>query len=148
MGADVRVGGVNGDEQRAQAFGQHPLQVHLGEPGQGGEVAVEERQPVVVVLQGEAPAHSLGQLLDEAELTMVVAGAHPIEEGRGHLHPEWLARLFAHRHRERLTHPATADHEVQFRLVDQQAVLNDVARGPSVEQEEFVPGPKAGQIRR
>ena len=95
-GPHLGIGGVDGDEQRAEPLGQHPLQVHLGEPGQGGEVAVEERQPVVVVLQRQAAPHPLGQLVDEAELAVVVARPHPVEHGRGHLDPEGLARLLGH----------------------------------------------------
>ena len=59
VGPDVGIGGVDGDEQRAEPLGEHPLEVHLGEPGQGGEVAVEEGQAVVVVLEGQAAPHPL-----------------------------------------------------------------------------------------
>ena len=44
-----------------------------------GEVPVQERQAVVVVLQVQAAAHALGQLVDEAELAVVVARADPVE---------------------------------------------------------------------
>jgi hypothetical protein len=60
VGPEVGVGGVDGHEQRAEALGQDPLEVQLGEPGEGGEVAVEEGQPVVVVLQVEARRMPLG----------------------------------------------------------------------------------------
>ena len=149
VGPELGVGGVDGDEQRAEPLGEHPLEVHLGEAGEGGEVAVEERQPVVVVLQVQAPAHALGQLVDEAELAVVVAGPDPVEDGRGDLDPERLAR--PPWRPGRLTGSscaATADDEVQVGLVDQQAELDDVARRPSVEGEELVPGPEAGQVRR
>ncbi len=91
-GPDVGVGGVDRDEQRAQPLGQDPLEVHLGESGQGGEVAVQERQPVVVVLHRQAAPHALGELVDEAELAVVVARADPVEHGRGDLDAERLAR--------------------------------------------------------
>ena len=84
--------GVDGDEERAQPLGQDPLGVELGEAGQGGEVPVEERQAVVVVLEVEAPPHPLGQLVDETERTVVVAGPDPVEDGRGDLDPEGLSR--------------------------------------------------------
>ena len=57
-----------------------PLEVGLGESGQRGEVPVEERQPVVVVLQIEALPQAGRQLVDEAELAVVVAGADLVED--------------------------------------------------------------------
>ena len=147
-GPHLGVGGVDGDEQRAQALGQHPLEVHLGEAGQRGEVPVEERQPVVVVLHGQAAAHALGQLVDEAELAVVVAGADPVEDGRGDLDAEWLARLLAHGDGEGARHPATAHDEVQFGLVHQEAVLDDVTGRAAVEREELVTGLQSGQRGR
>jgi hypothetical protein len=40
---------VDRDVERGESFGDDPLEVELGEPGEGREVAVEEREPVVVV---------------------------------------------------------------------------------------------------
>ena len=85
------VGRVDRHVQRRQPLGDHPLEVGLGEPGQRREVAVQEAQPVVVVLEVQASAHALGQLVDEAELAVVVAGADPVEDGAGHLGAERLA---------------------------------------------------------
>ena len=65
--------------------------VQLRETGQRREVAVEEGQPVVVVLEVEAPPHALGQLVDETERGVVVAGPDPVEDGRRDLDPERLA---------------------------------------------------------
>ena len=56
-----------------------------------GEVPVEEREPVVVVLEVQAAPHALGQLVDEAERAVVVAGADAVEDGRGDLDAERLA---------------------------------------------------------
>ncbi len=81
------VGGVDADVERAQALADHPLEVGLGEAGERGEVAVEEAQPVVVVLLVQAGAHARRQLVDEAELAVVVAGADLVEQGRVHLGP-------------------------------------------------------------
>ena len=88
----VGVGGVDADVERRQPLGDHPLEVGLGEAGERGEVPVEERQPVVVVLQVEAPPQPRRQLVDEAELAVVVAGAHLVEQRGVHLDAERLAR--------------------------------------------------------
>ena len=92
VGPQLGVGAVDGDEEGPEALGEDALGIELGEPGQGGEVPVEEREPVVVVLEVEAAPHALGQLVDEAEGAVVVAGADAVEHGRGHLDPERLAR--------------------------------------------------------
>ena len=49
--AQFWVSRMNGDMKRRDSLSNNPLEVHLGEPSQGREVPVEERQPVVVVLQ-------------------------------------------------------------------------------------------------
>ena len=68
--------------QRRQALGHHALEVGLGEAGERREVPVEERQPVVVVLQVEAGSHPRRELVDEAEGAVVVARADLVEERR------------------------------------------------------------------
>ena len=88
IGPHLGIGGVDAHVQGRQALGDHPFQVGLGEAGQRGEVPVEERQAVVVVLQVQAAAHALGQLVDEAELAVVVAGPHPVEHRRVDLDAE------------------------------------------------------------
>ena len=97
--AHLGVGGVDADVQRRQALGDHPLEVGLGEAGQRREVPVQEAQPVVVVLQVQAAAQALRQLVDEAELAVVVARAHPVEHRAGHLGAERLAGALARRRR-------------------------------------------------
>ena len=84
----VGIGRVDRDVEGRQALGHDSFEVGLGEPGQRREVAVEEAQPVVVVLEVEALAHALGQLVDEAELAVVVAGADAVEHGAGDLGAE------------------------------------------------------------
>ena len=116
-GAYLGVGGVDGDEQRRQPFGEHPLEVRLGEAGEGREVAVQERQAVVVVAHVQVLAHAFGQLVDEAELAVVVAGPDPVEQGRVDLHAERLAALALHL--ERNLDPAAAHLQAKARLVCQ-----------------------------
>jgi len=77
--------------QWREANGDNPLEVCLGETGQGSEVSVEETQAVVVVFQVQAAAHALGQLMDEAEVTVVVAGSDPVKHGGMNLDADVLA---------------------------------------------------------
>ena len=93
-GADLGVGSVDRDVQRRQALVDDTFEVRLGEAGEGREVAIEERQPVVVVFYVQAPAHALWKLVDEAELAVVVTSADAIEDGGRDLEPERLTFLF------------------------------------------------------
>ena len=132
LGPHPGVGGVDADVERAQALGQHPLEVGLGEAGEGREVAVQERQPVVVVLEVQAAPQARRQLVDEAELAVVVAGAHPVEQRRVHLDAERLARALVDLD-ERLE--ATPPHlDRQVGLVDQRAPLEQVAGDVAVDR--------------
>jgi hypothetical protein len=99
-GAHLGVGRVDRDEQRREPFGQDPFEVRLGEAGEGREVAVQERQAVVVVADIKALAHALGQLVYETELAVVVAGPDPVKKRRVDLHAEWLAAVALHLQRE------------------------------------------------
>ena len=82
IGPQLRIRGVDRHVQRRELLVDHALQVELGEAGEGGVVAVEEGQAKVVVLDVEGAAEPLGQLVDEAEGAVVVAGADAVEDGR------------------------------------------------------------------
>ena len=141
LAAEFGIGGVDAHVQRGEALGDHPLEVGLGEAGERGEVAVEERQPVVVVLQVEAAAHPLGELVDETELAVVVAGADPIEYCTRHLDPERLAFAFVDRQRE--VESASAQVEVDHRVVARHLPLDDVAGDDPADPDDLVAGSDA-----
>ena len=130
------LGGVDADVQRRQALGDHPLEIGLGEPGERGEVAVQEAEPVVVVLQVQALPHALGQLVDEAELAVVVAGAHPVEHRAGHLGTQRFAGPLVDR--DRLVEAAAAQLDLELGFVDQEPPLDDVAGHLTVERDDLV----------
>jgi hypothetical protein len=60
VGPQLGVGAVDRDEERAEALGEDAFGIELGEPGEGGEVPVQEREPIVVVLEVEARRIPLG----------------------------------------------------------------------------------------
>ena len=132
------VGRMDGHEQRPEAFGQDALGIELGEPGEGREVAVEERQPVVVVLEVQAAPHALGQLVDEAERTVVVAGADPVEDGRGDLDPERLAGVLVDPHDPGQGRTGTANEDAEVTRVAEALEIDDVARLVPINAEELV----------
>ncbi len=141
-GPHLGVGGVDAHPERRQTFGHHPLQVGLGESGQGGEVPVQERQAVVVVPGVEAAPHALGELVDEAELAVVVAGPDPVEQGRVQLHAERLG--LGSRHPDQAFQAAAAHVELELRLIGEELVFDDVSGELAVHGDDLVAGLEAG----
>ena len=131
LGAQFGIGGVDADEQRRQTLGDDPLEVGLGEPGERREVPVQERQPVVVVLEIEAGAHPRRQLVDEAELAVVVAGAHLIEQGGVNLEAQRGAGSLVDLDVE--LQAAAVNLYFHLRFIHQAAILQNVARRDAVQ---------------
>jgi len=92
----------------------------------------------------EEIAPSIFTLLDDG-LAYVKDGDKVLSEPGG---AEGLAGFLVHPYQQGVRAPAPPDHEVQFGLVDQHAVLDDVTRRPAVEGEELVSGPQSGQVGR
>lgn len=140
------VRGMHRDVEGPQAFGDDPFEVRLGETRERREVAVEEREAIVVVLDVQRPSQALRQLVDEAELAVVVAGGHPVEHGVRELRPERHARRLVDGHLER--HTASLDLEHRVCVVDELAVLDDVPRLHAVHRDQHVAGRETGAARR
>ena len=138
VGPQLRIGRVDGHEQRAETLGEDAFRVELGETGERGEVPVEERQPIVVVLEVEAPPHALGQLVDEAERAVVVAGPDPVEDGRGDLHPERLPHSLADPHDPGQRRTGAPNEDAEVARVAETLEIDDVARLLPVNAEELV----------
>ena len=146
-GAEIGVGRVDADVERAETLGDDALEVGFGEAGQRGEVAVQERQPVVVVLEVEGAPHPFRQLVDEAERAVVVTRPHPVEHRARELDAERLPRSLLHR--EVPLEPAATQLELDERLVGLELVPDDVAHRLAVEAEDLVAGrePSGGRRR-
>ncbi len=127
---------MDGDVERLEPFSDHPGHVELGEASQRGEVAVEKRQPVIVVLEVQRGPHTRWQLIDEAELTVVVAGLHPIEDRRVEAQSQWHAVALNDLHDPL---QATATHgELDVGFVDELLVLDDVGGSHAVDGHQLV----------
>ena len=131
-----------------EPLGQHPLEVHLGEPGERGEVPVEEREPVVVVLHGEAAAHALGQLVDEAELAVVVTRPDPVEDApRETSMPSGSPASFCDGHRAGATGDGGRRGPVRARPPARLYSMTSRGERP-LSESELVAGPEPGQRGR
>jgi hypothetical protein len=82
------IGRVDRDVERREALLEDPLERSLVEVAQRDVVSVQERQSVIVVLHVEAPTHSPGQLVDEAEDALVGARRDVARPRRCELEPE------------------------------------------------------------
>jgi Na+/proline symporter len=146
LAADLGVGGMDAHVQRREPLGHDPFEICLGEPRQRREVAVQERQPVVVVFQVEAAPHPLRELVDEAELTVVVAGPYPIEDRARHLDAQRLTRPFVDL--EGQIEATPPDLELDLGLIGGELPLDDVARHISVDPHDLVARSETGRHRR
>ena len=142
----VGVGRVDAHVERAEPLADDPLEVGFGEPGQRREVSVEKRQAEVVVLEVEAAAHPLRELMDEAERAVVVARLHPVEHRVRELEPERRTLLLVHH--QLLLEPAPPDFEVDLGRVGLQLVGDHVAELLAVDREDLVARRDAGLVRR
>ena len=134
--ADIGVGRMNAHVQRPEPLADHPLEVGFREPRERREVSVEERQPVVVVLHIEALAHAFGQLVDETERAVVVAGADAVEHGTRQLDAQGRAVGLVDVH-----HPfesTSAQVELDVRAVDLDLIRDHVAHDLTVDREHLV----------
>src|SRR5262249_38689303 len=82
------------------------------------------------------------QLEDEAELAVVVARAHAIEQRGRDLRAERLAPVLRHGHGE--LEAAATQLELRVGIVDQQPVLDHVARDLAVDADDLIAGEDAG----
>ena len=150
LGPHGGVGGVDAHVERPEPFGDDPFEVGFGEAGQRREVPIEKGEPVVVVFQVEAAPHAFGQLVDEAERAVVVAGSHLVEHRGGELEAERLPRLLLD---DDAAFEAAASHvELDECLVGLDLVADDVADRLAVHGEELVlredPGLRGRRTRR
>jgi hypothetical protein len=141
-GADLGIGGVDADPQRGQPLGHDPFEVGFGEAGERREVPIQEGEAIVVVLDVQALPEPLGELVDEAELAVVVTGPHLVEQGGVDLDAERLVPLTHHRDGD-LETPASQLH-LEDGLVGEPLVLDDISGDLAAHGDDLVAGGQAG----
>ena len=90
--------GVDGHIDGGDAQVDDPLDLPLGEVGQGEVIPHEKAEPRVVILEIQALPHPLGHLVHKAENAVVSAGAGPVHEIGLKLQAQVLALLLADMH--------------------------------------------------
>ncbi|MNS72615.1 hypothetical protein D3C72_1060330 [compost metagenome] len=137
LDAQLGVGGVHADVQRAQPVLEDALPVRGPHVRQGDEVALQEAQPVVVVHDVERSPKPLRHLVDEAEAAAVVALDDVVEHRELEGEPEVLVDFFVHPHEEGGF--AALDLEADALFGNLVAVVDDVAQRATVNSQETVP---------
>ena len=122
--------------ERPQSLIHNPGEVEFREPRKGREVAVQEGQPVVVVLEVERLPHPGGKLIDEAELAMVVACLHPVEDRR--IEPQSDRRSLRLRHLDRHFEAPAAQQQLDVCFVYELLVVDHVGRPDAVDREQLI----------
>ena len=143
--AQLGVGGVDRDVDGRDVHPDDAVDLVVVHIGQGDIVAEEEGQPLVVVLEIQAPAHAGGQLVDEAEDAPVGAGMLFIPEIGGKAAPELLPR--AARHLPAALGAAHPGGEVEAWAVGVELIVQRVVDGVAVHAQQFIPGAKAQPLR-
>ena len=134
-----------GHVERAKPFLDDPCEVQLGEASESREVAIQEGESVVVVLEIERLPHAGRELVDEAELTVVVTCLHAVEDRRIQADPYRLALALGN---DELHDVAIAAHsEPRIRIIDQLLVLDDVVGYDPVDGHQLITGAEAGDRR-
>ena len=144
--SDLWVRGVDRDVQGAEALSDDPLEVGLREASEGGEVPIQEAQAVVVVLEIEALPEARRELVDEAELAVVVASAHLVEQSGLHVDPEGLPRSLVDLQRELQATAPDIEHRVA--IIHEKAPLDDVPRHLAVDRQDLVPNSNPSPVGR
>ena len=127
--------------ERRQALLGDAADVSVGQVGEGDEVPLEKRQPVVVVSQVQRFAHALGKLFHEAERAAIPARSNAVEEGLGELHSPRFVDLPTKRHGAR--DPVTVLHlEGGLRTIGQPLPVQDITHLDAFHGDDRITGHK------
>src|SRR3990172_80892 len=140
-GGKGEVGGGPGDMEGAQPVLGQALPVCRDEVRERDEVAEEEGEAVVVVLDVQAGARLLWDAIDEAEEAAVVADTQLRKERLGELKPQRCLRGLLDA--AAIRPPSALDLEHETRLGAGKTIVDDIAKRTAIDGHEAVAGPEA-----
>ena len=135
--AQFRIHALHRDEERRQVELLDAPEVVRPHVRHRDEVAVEEGQAVVVVLDGEALAHVRRNHVDEAEVAVIRTVADAVEDGRLKLDAEFLVDLLLERDHLLLA-VGVLDEHVDLLVGHGKAQVDDVAESLPVDLKDLV----------
>ena len=142
VAAKLGVDRVHGDVQRRGVARDHPIQLMVGDVGQGHIVAHHQAHAPVVVLDAHAGPHVFGQLIHKAEQAFVAAQPHAAHHRPFELQAQGIVLPLADADLMHLAVPADAQR--QLALGGQGLVVQKVDHRLAADGEQLVAGPQAG----
>ena len=140
------IGRVHRHVERRQPLLDDTRELRFLQIGERDVVAVQERQPEVVVLDVEALAHPLRQLVDEAEHALVGAGGDLRCAGRLELDAQ--IGVGSARQAQRVAGAVALDAQGEPRVAAVERKVDGVAQRVAVDGEDPVARHEAGRRRR
>ena len=141
--AHLRIRGMDGDIQRADAPAEDALQLLLRNVRQRHIIAHDEREAPIIVLDKQAGAHIARHLIDKAKDAAVGAGAHFAHQAGGKRQTERLAFPLADGNRP-LFAPIAEQRNAQQSGRGQVFIIDKVQHRLAVDREQILPLPHTG----
>ena len=132
--------------QRRNPLRHDSFEVKFSEPSKCREISVEERKPIIVVFEIKRLTQIRRQLIDKAELAMVVTGSDLVEKSRVNLCTERFTRLFLDFERD--LEPTPINIQAEFTLIGKEPIRDDVTRHLAIEPKYQVAGQQSGSLGR
>ena len=145
--AELGIHALHGNVERRQMELLDAAEISLGHVCQRHEVAIEERQAIIVVLDGEARTGIGRTHVDEAEIAVVRAAADTVEDSRRELSAEFLVIILVERDHLLLA-VRVLDEHVDFLVGEREAQVDDVAQRHAVDFEDLVASDEAELVRQ
>ena len=143
---ELGVGGVDGHVDGADVQVDDPLGLPLTEVGQGGVVAQQEAEPLVVVLDVQGRPHVGRHLIHKAEQAVVGALVHLVHQIGGKVQAQVAALLLADGDRPLL--PVLCKPQHRHRIVAIEPVVQHVHDVVAVDLQKLLPHGDPGSLRR
>ena len=107
-------------------FRHDSFEIKLSKSSECREISIQKRKPIIVVFEVKRFTQIGRQLVNKAELAMVVAGSDLVEQCRVDFGAERFTRLFLNVKRD--LEPTPIDIEAELPLIGKESIRNDVSR--------------------
>ena len=128
--SQLRFDRVNADIDGRNAHLYHTVDIPLLQVRQRDVIALQKRQPLVIVLEINALAHSLRVLVDEAENTLVRTALLSVHQIRFEFQPDVVVFRLVYRERHFASAAHNAQHNDSFGNIE--AVVKHIVHGTAV----------------
>ena len=139
--AQHRICALHRNIERREMIALYARKIRRPHIRQRHKVAIEKGEAIVIILDGEAVAHIRRNHVDKAEITVIGAGANPVEDRTFKLHAEFLIVILVECN-QLLLSIRMLHEELDLLVRHCKAEINDVAQRHIVNREDFIPRDK------